>query len=159
MFRGNRKTLVEKRIMERKDYIRMRDPIKVVQCDPFYFIVFYSTIIMVGFMGNAPFAFNLHGWGTRTTLDIIRSFGFDVRRERRVYDVVFNKRTKRKNTIYHNPLCIKGKQFDVDEWHDLDGNPCNFNFSNLAAIEYVSNRITVALEKHKEFNGLVFRVT
>ena len=144
MFRGNRRALVERRISEGFDYIRKSDPIRIVHMDPFYFIVLYTTVLMIGIKGASPFAFNLHGWSTRTTLDLVRSFGFSVHREKRLYDTVKNRKTNRWNKIYYRPLCLNGNIIDENTWIDGRGMPCGYNYSTFAALSYVTHRIKSA---------------
>lgn len=126
--------LVIARIKAGKELIRRSSSMMVVSNGEFYGVFYYNTQIAVGLKGEMPFAFNLHGWTTRTTIDHLRNLGFGLYSEKICTGKMRNEKTKRMNKVVykvfvaggqHKPLAeIHGLalQNRYHDWYDAEGN-------------------------------------
>lgn len=101
--------LMTERIRQGKPLSRRSAHIKIEIVGSFYNVWFYRTKIAVGRVGELPFAFNIDGWNTRTTLDRLHALGFEIHGERIQTGVIINQRTHRKNKICASVLHINGQ--------------------------------------------------
>lgn len=127
-------TLVIARIKAGKELIRRSSTMMVVSNGEFYGVFYHNTQIAVGLKGEMPFAFNLHGWTTRTTIDHLRNLGFGLYSEKICTGKRLNKKTNRMNKVVekafvvgsqHKPLAeIHGLalQLRYYDWYDAEGN-------------------------------------
>ncbi len=121
----------ESREMHRLDSMHLA----VVNVGQFYYVQHWHTKIAVGLRGELPFAMTTQGWNTVTTLNILRSLGFNLVTKRISLGMQRNPVTHRMNNIFKRVLHIDGKPMldnkgNVDYWSwygrggiRLDANP------------------------------------
>lgn len=123
--------LVLQRAREGRNLIRKHDPLKVVFVGDFYGVFHYNTQIAIGLKGEPPFAFNIHGWETRTTIDHCRALGFGLYKEKLCVGRVRNPKTHRMNKVVWDVYCVHGKplgevkglelKYRYNDWYSPDG--------------------------------------
>lgn len=107
--------LMIKRILEGKPLSRKNAHTKIVISGRFYSVWFYSTRIAIGRVGEMPFAFNMDGWSTVSTLSRLRSLGFNIYGQRVVRGEYINQETHRKNKIRESVLHIEHTPMLMDD--------------------------------------------
>lgn len=102
--------------------------IAVVNVGEFYYVQHWNTKIAIGKRGEMPFAMRTKGWNTVTTLNILRSLGFNLETKKIVLARAKNQKTHRMNNIYERVLHIDGKPMldergcvDYDAWYGHGG--------------------------------------
>lgn len=100
----------------------------VVNVGRFYYVQHWNTKIAVGLRGELPFAMTTQGWNTVTTLNILRSLGFNLHTERISLGTKRNPKTHRMNNIFARVLHIDGKPMldsignvDYGSWYGHGG--------------------------------------
>ena len=102
--------------------------LKVVNVGRFYYIQHWNTKIAVGLRGELPFVMTTQGWNTVTTLNILRSLGFNLTTKKISLGMKRNPKTHRMNNIFQRVLHIDDKpmldnegRVDYDSWYGHGG--------------------------------------
>ena len=134
--------LMRDRIMKGKPLTRKNAHTKIEIIGDFYNVWFYRTKIAIGKVGDMPFAFNIDGWNTSTTIMRLRALGFYLWSKRIVVGEFIKPTTHRKNKIYQSVLHINdtpmvteitrnGKDWKMDtdyhSWYTKEGRKININ--------------------------------
>ena len=108
-------SLMIERIKKGKPLSRKNAHTRIEISGHFYSVWFYSTQIAVGRVGELPFAFNLDGWNTQSTLSRLRALGFNIWAKPIVRGVFINSVTHRKNKIKQSILHIERTPMIMDD--------------------------------------------
>ena len=115
------KELMEKSIKSGKPLHRSNAHTAIEIRGNFYEVWYYRTNIAIGKIGEMPFAFNLHGWTSTSTISRLRDLGFTLWSESMVTGQIINQKTHRKNKIRQSVMHINDKPMLVDDY-TLDSN-------------------------------------